>query len=62
MGHMSMAGTDGVIEAFKGLDVTRRIFIHINNSNPAHLPDSPERKTLERAGWDIARHGQKVTL
>jgi pyrroloquinoline quinone biosynthesis protein B len=62
MGHMSMYGEDGVMAAFEPLGVKRKVFIHINNSNPAHLPRAPERITLESAGWDVARQGQKVTL
>ena len=34
--------------------VGRRVFIHINNTNPALLADSPERAELERAGWEVA--------
>lgn len=62
MGHMSMSGPDGVVEAFRDLGVKRRFFIHVNNSNPANLPDSPERSSVEEAGWIVARQGQKVTL
>ena len=39
MGHMSMSGDDGTIAAFRDLGIGRRIFIHINNSNPALLDD-----------------------
>ena len=34
MGHMNNSGDDGSIEAFKNLDVKRKIFIHINTTNP----------------------------
>jgi len=42
MGHMSMDGEEGVIAAFRGLAVDRKIFLHINNTNPVLLEDSPE--------------------
>ena len=62
MGHVSMSGEDGAIRALADLGIGRRIFIHINNSNPAHLPHSPERRQLEEAGWEVARAGQEVRL
>jgi pyrroloquinoline quinone biosynthesis protein B len=62
MGHISMSGEDGAIAGFRGLDVRRRIFIHINNSNPVLLEDSPERRLAEAAGWEIAYDGMEVRL
>jgi len=62
MGHMSMSGEDGTIAAFDDLGVDRRIFIHINNSNPVLLDDSPERHIANAAGWEIAYDGMEVTL
>ena len=62
MGHMSMSGEDGTIAAFRDLGVRRRIFIHINNSNPALLDDSAERRIANEAGWEIAYDGMEVKL
>jgi pyrroloquinoline quinone biosynthesis protein B len=62
MGHISMSGEDGAIAAFSGLQVQRRIFIHINNSNPVLLADSPERREAEAAGWEIAYDGMDIGL
>jgi pyrroloquinoline quinone biosynthesis protein B len=62
MGHMSMSGDEGTIAAFSELGVRRRIFIHINNSNPVLLDDSPERQEVEAAGWEIAYDGMEVRL
>ena len=62
MGHMSMSGGDGTIAAFRDLGIGRRIFVHINNSNPALLDDSPERHIANAAGWEIAHDGMEVTL
>jgi pyrroloquinoline quinone biosynthesis protein B len=62
MGHMSMSGDDGTIAAFRGLGIGRRIFIHINNSNPALLDDSQERGIANAEGWEIAYDGMEVTL
>jgi pyrroloquinoline quinone biosynthesis protein B len=62
MGHISMSGEEGAIAAFRDLGVKRRIFIHINNSNPVLLVDSPERRVAEEAGWEIAYDGMEVRL
>jgi pyrroloquinoline quinone biosynthesis protein B len=62
MGHISMSGAEGAIAAFADLGVQRRIFIHINNSNPVLFEDSPERRAAEAAGWEIAYDGMEVKL
>ncbi len=62
MGHMSMSGDDGVIAAFRDLGVEHKIFIHINNTNPVLLEDSPERAAAEAADWTIAHDGLELSL
>jgi pyrroloquinoline quinone biosynthesis protein B len=62
MGHMSVSGIDGAIAAFAGLGVKRKILIHMNNSNPVLLEDSPERREAEAAGWQVAFDGMEVRL
>jgi pyrroloquinoline quinone biosynthesis protein B len=62
MGHISMSGPEGAITRLEGVPVGRRIFIHINNTNPALLADSPERAELERAGWQVALDGMELGL
>jgi pyrroloquinoline quinone biosynthesis protein B len=62
MGHMSMSGDKGAIAALAGLGIARKIFLHVNNSNQALLPDSAERKAIEEAGWQIPADGTEVIL
>lgn len=62
MGHISVSGPDGSIAAFETLDVARKIFVHINNTNPILLADSAERAETEAAGWEVAYDGMEVTL
>ena len=62
MGHIAMSGDTGSIESLADLDIGRKIFLHINNSNPALLRASPERKMAERAGWQIPADGTEITL
>jgi pyrroloquinoline quinone biosynthesis protein B len=62
MGHISMSGEDGAIAALEKLVIERKIFLHINNSNPAWLSGSEERKAVERAGWQIPADGTEIVL
>jgi len=62
MGHIAMSGDQGAIESLAGLDIGRKMFLHINNSNPALLRGSAERKTAESAGWQIPADGTEITL
>jgi pyrroloquinoline quinone biosynthesis protein B len=61
MGHMSLDGPAGTLAALDGIPA-RRILIHINNTNPVLLSDSPERAIAERAGWEVAQDGMEVVL
>ena len=62
MGHMSMSGPDGSISGFADLNVARKVFVHMNNSNPVFRPASPERAQAEQSGWTIAQDGMEFTL
>lgn len=62
MGHMSVSGPGGTIAAFDGIDARRKILLHINNSNPILLDDSPERATVEAAGWEVGFDGMEIRL
>jgi pyrroloquinoline quinone biosynthesis protein B len=60
MGHLSMSGPEGSMALLADVPLGRRVFIHINNSNPALLADSMERKALETAGWEVAHDGMEI--
>ena len=62
MGHMSVSDDDGTIAAFKDLDVKRKIFIHINTTNPILLDDSDERRAVEAAGWEVSYDGMQLEV
>jgi pyrroloquinoline quinone biosynthesis protein B len=62
MGHISMTGAQGSLAAFDALGVKRRIYVHMNNSNPALREGSPERMQVERAGWEVAWDGMEIRL
>ena len=60
MGHMSVSGPSGTIAAFAGIGVRRKILLHINNSNPILLRDSPEYAQVTEAGWEVAYDGMEI--
>ena len=62
MGHMNMSGPQGSIAAFEPLNVRRKVFIHINNSNPVLDANSPERAAANAAGWLIGEDGMGFEL
>ncbi len=57
MGHLPISGPDGSLAQLAGLRSVRRIYIHINNTNPLLIEDSPERRAVEEAGWEVAFDG-----
>jgi len=62
MGHINMSGPEGSIAAFANLGVARRIFVHINNSNPVLNAKSREFAAAQAAGWEIGWDGMELTL
>jgi pyrroloquinoline quinone biosynthesis protein B len=62
MGHIAMSGDTGAIAALADIDIGRKMFLHINNSNPVLLRDSAERKAAEHAGWQIPTDGTEIVL
>ncbi|MCZ6770648.1 MAG: pyrroloquinoline quinone biosynthesis protein PqqB [Proteobacteria bacterium] len=62
MGHMSVSGEEGTIVAFSDLDVGRKVFIHINTTNPILIADTPERAAAEAAGWEVSYDGMAIEI
>lgn len=61
MGHICMAGESGSVNRFATLEGIRKVFIHINNTNPVLQPLSQERHHVEAAGWEIALDGAEYS-
>jgi len=61
MGHVPISGPDGTLARLGDLPC-RRVFLHINNTNPIWLDGSPERLAVERAGFEVAYDGMEVRL
>jgi len=62
MGHISVSGPEGSIAALSHLKVRRKIYVHINNSNPILDENSEARKAVETAGWEVGFDGMEVRL
>jgi len=62
MGHMSVSGADGTIAALAPLGIKRRVFIHINTTNPILIADTPERAAVTAAGWEVAYDGMALEV
>ncbi|HLH60025.1 MAG TPA: pyrroloquinoline quinone biosynthesis protein PqqB [Streptosporangiaceae bacterium] len=62
MGHLPIAGPGGSLGQLAPLPIERKIYIHINNTNPILLEDSPERREVERRGLEVAADGLELKV
>lgn len=62
MGHLSVSGAAGSMAALGALGIARKLFIHINNTNPILCIGSAERQVVAAAGWEVARDGFEIEL
>jgi pyrroloquinoline quinone biosynthesis protein B len=62
MGHLPISGQDGSLAQLAALPGGRKIYIHINNTNPILLEDSPERRIVEQHGIEVADDGLELQI
>jgi pyrroloquinoline quinone biosynthesis protein B len=62
MGHLAVDGPDGSLAVLAALPAERKIYVHINNTNPMLLEDSPEHATVTTRGVEIALDGLEVEV
>jgi pyrroloquinoline quinone biosynthesis protein B len=63
IGHLPQSGPGGMLEWLDRLPrTTRRILIHINNTNPILDPDSQAAAELARRGVEAAWDGMEIEL
>jgi pyrroloquinoline quinone biosynthesis protein B len=62
MGHLPLSGERGMLKRPFRLGKTRRVIIHINNTNPVLNEESPELRAVREAGWEIAYDGMEFNL
>jgi pyrroloquinoline quinone biosynthesis protein B len=62
MGHVPIDGPGGSLELLSPLPIDRKVYIHINNTNPVLLEDSPERRLLDHHGIEVAADGLELDI
>jgi len=62
MGHLPISGPDGSLQRLATLRRPRKVYIHINNTNPTLDEDSPEYRAVREAGWEVACDGMTMEL
>jgi pyrroloquinoline quinone biosynthesis protein B len=62
MAHVPVGGRGGSLGALADVRSGRRLYIHVNNTNPMLREDSPEHAAVVAAGWEVAWDGMEVRL
>ena len=62
MGHVPIDGPGGSLELLSPLPIDRKVYIHINNTNPILFEDSPERRLLDQHGMEVAADGLELDI
>lgn len=62
MGHMPVSGAEGSLARLAHLKRPRKVYIHVNNTNPILDEASPEYRTVRDAGWEVAHDGMEFEL
>ena len=60
MAHVPVGGPDGSLALLARIRAPRRLFVHVNNTNPMLREGGPERARVREAGWDVAHDGMEV--
>jgi len=62
MGHLPISGPDGTLARLANVDIDRRVYVHINNTNPILREDSAERAAVTDAGVVIGEDGMEFEV
>lgn len=62
MGHLPLDGPDGTLAQLPSLGVRGVIFVHMNNTNPILLADTPERRVVAARGMEVAMDGLEIEV
>jgi pyrroloquinoline quinone biosynthesis protein B len=62
MGHLPIGGPGGSLEQLAPLRVERKVYVHVNNTNPILLEDAPERRLVEQHGMEVAVDGLELRI
>jgi pyrroloquinoline quinone biosynthesis protein B len=62
MGHVPISGAHGSLEQLAVLNSARRVYIHINNTNPILIENSPQRQAVLARGIEVAVDGMEMEI
>ena len=62
MGHLPLAGPGGSLDVLRDVRAARKVFVHVNNTNPVLREGSPERRAAEAEGWEVAFDGMELGI
>ncbi len=62
MGHLPVSSEDGSLKKLAGLRTPRKVFVHVNNTNPMLNESGDEYRAVRAAGWEIAEDGWSINL
>jgi pyrroloquinoline quinone biosynthesis protein B len=62
MGHVPVSSADGSLGRLAALRRPRKIYVHINNTNPMLNEAGPEYRQVRESGWEIAEDGWQFDL
>ncbi len=62
MGHVPIGGANGSLELLSALAIERIVYIHINNTNPILLENSPQRRSVEERGFAVAYDSMEMEI
>jgi pyrroloquinoline quinone biosynthesis protein B len=62
MGHLKISGAGGSAEHFAALPIPRKVYLHINNTNPIMDDESPESRLLTGMGIEVGWDGMEVEV
>jgi pyrroloquinoline quinone biosynthesis protein B len=62
MGHLPISGAEGTMAKLASMKKPRKIFVHVNNTNPILDEDSAEYREVRSAGWEVGTDGMEIRL
>jgi pyrroloquinoline quinone biosynthesis protein B len=62
IGHLPVSGAEGSLAKLSGLRTARKVYVHVNNTNPMLDEESEEYHQVVESGWEIAFDGMELTL
>jgi pyrroloquinoline quinone biosynthesis protein B len=60
MGHVPVSGDEGSMAKLQSLTAQQKIFVHLNNTNPLLIENSPEQIAAYKNGWVVAHDGMEI--